>query len=64
MTPLEHALNDIDLEQIEKEAIPETELLKEHWTLDYLDRLGRPPGISYTTKKGITNKIIKTWHTF
>lgn len=56
MTPLEHALNGIDLTEIKKEAIPKTELLKEHWTLDYLDRLGRPKGISYKTKKGITNE--------
>lgn len=43
MTPLEHALNEIDLEEIKKECNPsETVEIKIYWQLEDLDKLGRP----------------------
>jgi len=54
MTPIEHAMNGITLDEIEKEATP---TIEKHWTLEYLGRIGRPSGISFKTKKGFTNEI-------
>lgn len=49
MTILEHALRNIDLEEIRKEANPTEPKIKIYWTLEHLDRLGRP--IWYSKKQ-------------
>ncbi len=54
MTPLETALNGLDLEDLKKECNPkETVEIKIYWQLEDLDRLGRP---IYHAKKRKTNE--------